>query len=225
MAEITAAGMELPQTLHGQLYLLTFDRRRNGFDGDNRLFFGLALRAAMLTELYLTGHLRDDGDEVYPVGLSRPADPLLGAVLDLIGDVEPAQWAGVIEHDQREARGLVRSELETDGWLSSQQRRVLGIIPTTRLRLHHEAQVSVLADQVITNVRDAIAGRPADRRLLAIGLLGAVGQLPTVFDLEEAKRHRLELYQLVHDGFPPIAAMAGLIERLERAVHDIEYGA
>ena len=58
-----------------------------------------------------------------------------------------------------------------------------------------------------------------------IGLLGAVGQLPTVFDLEEAKRHRLELYQLVHDGFPPIAAMAGLIERLERAVHDIEYGA
>jgi hypothetical protein len=44
--------VELPQTLHGQLFLLAYDRCR----------FGLALRTAMLTDLYLTGHLADEAD-------------------------------------------------------------------------------------------------------------------------------------------------------------------
>jgi hypothetical protein len=47
----------LSQTLHGQLFPLTYDRRRQTFDGDERWCFGLALRAAMLGDLYLTGHL------------------------------------------------------------------------------------------------------------------------------------------------------------------------
>jgi hypothetical protein len=37
--------VELPQTLHGQLFLLAYDRRRQAFDGDKRWCFGLALRA------------------------------------------------------------------------------------------------------------------------------------------------------------------------------------
>ena len=44
--------MNLPQTLHGQLFLLAYDRRRQTFDGEKRWCFGLALRAAMLSDLY-----------------------------------------------------------------------------------------------------------------------------------------------------------------------------
>lgn len=69
----------------------------------------------------------------------------------------------------------------------------LFIIPATRLRLHDEDLVSGLADQVTTALRNAIDGRPADQRPLAVGLLGALGQLPTVFSFEEASRHHLEL--------------------------------
>jgi hypothetical protein len=68
----------LPQTLHGQLFLLAYDRRRQTFDGDKRWCFGLALRAAMLSDLYLTGHLEgaeDDEGTRYPVGITSPDDP------------------------------------------------------------------------------------------------------------------------------------------------------
>ena len=39
--------MDLPQTLHGQLYLLAYDRNRHRFDFDNLWLLGFALRAAV----------------------------------------------------------------------------------------------------------------------------------------------------------------------------------
>jgi hypothetical protein len=43
---------ELPQTLHGQLFLLAYDRYRGRLDGNDGWRFGLALRTAMLSDLY-----------------------------------------------------------------------------------------------------------------------------------------------------------------------------
>ena len=58
--------MDLPQTLHSQLYLLAYDRKRHQFDIYNHSLFGFALRAAMLTDLYLTGYLEDKGGQAAP---------------------------------------------------------------------------------------------------------------------------------------------------------------
>jgi hypothetical protein len=69
--------MGLPQTLHGQLYLLAFDRERRRFDGDNVPFFGFALRAAMLTDLDLTGYLEDKGGKPHRLGHVRLDDSVL----------------------------------------------------------------------------------------------------------------------------------------------------
>jgi hypothetical protein len=55
--------VNLPRTLHSQLFLLAYDRRHQTFDGDRRWCFGFALRAAMLSDLYLAGHLEDENDE------------------------------------------------------------------------------------------------------------------------------------------------------------------
>jgi len=67
--------MELPQTLPAQLYLLAYDveRRRFAFGRGDRWtepwLFSLAMRAAMLTDLYLTGHVKDqDGKACLPGG-------------------------------------------------------------------------------------------------------------------------------------------------------------
>ena len=57
---------QVPSTLHGQLFLLAFDPKQGRFDGRDSPLFGLALRAAMLTELYLTG---------LPGGARRPGRP------------------------------------------------------------------------------------------------------------------------------------------------------
>ena len=77
--------MDLPQTLHGQLYLLAYDRNRHRFDFDNRWLLGLALCAAMLTDLFLTGHLQDAEGKACHASRARPGDPVLRGV-----DLDPA---------------------------------------------------------------------------------------------------------------------------------------
>jgi hypothetical protein len=208
---------ELPQTLHTQLFLLAYDRYRERLDGDDRWRFGLALRTAMLTDLYLTGHLIDDNDRPRPVDAPLPRNPLLCAVLDDIRDNEPQDWMNALARDQRTTSRIVRSELEAHGWLWVQRRRTLGIIPCARLKLYDENLVSGLAARVVSALRDAIAGRPAEERTLAVGLIGALGQLPTVFDLDEASRHSSELEDLVDRAIAPISGMRRVID----AVHSV----
>jgi hypothetical protein len=215
---------ELMQTLHGQLFLLAYDRCRGRLDGNDRWRFGLALRTAMVTDLYLSGHLRDEDDRPRSVDVARPRDLLLCAVLDEIRDNEPKDWMHAVAHDQRNALETVRSELETHGLLWVQRRRMLGIIPSARLRLGDEEFVRELAAQVVTALRDAIAGRPAEARLLAVGLIGALGQLPTVFSFDEASRHYSELEDLVDRAIPPITGMRRVIDAVHSAIQANDTG-
>ena len=88
--------VRLPQTLHGQLFLLAYDRRRHRVDLDNHWRFGLALGAAMLTNLYLTGHLHDNDGRPDRSGIEPPDDPVLCAVLDQMGTDRRRNWARFI---------------------------------------------------------------------------------------------------------------------------------
>ena len=218
------ARLELPLTLHAQLFLLAYDRCRGRLDGNDRWRFGLALRTAMLTDLYLSGHLTDEDDRPRPVGVTRPWDPVLRAALDDIGDNEPKDWMHAVARDQRNIPGIVRSQLEADGWLWVQRHRVLGLIPSARLRLHDENLVRGLAAQVVTALRNAIGARPAEERPLAVGLIGALGHLPTVFGFDEASRHCRELEGLVDRGVPPITAMRQVIDTVHGAIEANDTG-
>jgi hypothetical protein len=215
---------ELPQTLHAQLFLLAYDRYRGRLDGDDRWRFGLALRTAMLTDLYLTGHLTDENDRPRPVEIAPPSDLLLRAVLDDIGDDEPKDWMHAVARDQRNVAGIVRSEFEAHGWLWVQRRRVLGIIPSARLRLYDEDRIRGLSAQVVAALRDVVAGRPAEQRPLAVGLIGALGQLPTVFSGDEASRHSSELEGLVDRAVPPITGMRRVIDVVHDAIQANDTG-
>lgn len=209
---------ELPQSLHGQLFLLACDRRRARVDGDKRWRFGLALRTAMLADLYLTGHVEDvDGRPALVAG-TRPDDRVLRAVLNDVVVDEQRSWTRAVSRHQRRIPGLVRSQLETSGWLSVRRHRALGIVPATRIRLHDDDLVGDLSDRVTAALRDAIAGRPADDRLVAVGLIGALGELPTVFDFEEASRHYCELEELVYHGIPPVSGMRQVIDAVHSAM-------
>jgi Golgi phosphoprotein 3 (GPP34) len=219
-----AVPLELPQTLHTQLFLLAYDRYRERLDGNDRWRFGLALRTAMLTDLYLTGHLIDDKDRPRPVDGPLPCNPLLRAVLDDIGDNAPKDWMHAVARNQRHVPGIVRSELEAAGWLWVQRRRILGIIPCSRLRLSDEDLVTNFAATVVTALRDAIAGRPAEQRPLAVGLIGALGQLPTVFGFDEASRHSSELEDLVDRPTPPITGMRQVIDAVHSAIQANDTG-
>jgi hypothetical protein len=83
---LSHTARKLSKTLHGQLFLLAYHRRRDRCDGDDRWHFGLALRTAMLAHLYLGGHLTDDHDKPRAIGVTRPDDPVLCAAN------EPTNW-------------------------------------------------------------------------------------------------------------------------------------
>jgi hypothetical protein len=67
-------------------------------------------------------------------------------------------------------------------------------------------------------LRNAIGARPAEERPLAVGLIGALGQLPTVFGFDEASRHCRELEGLVDRGVPPITGIRQVIDAVHSAV-------
>ena len=184
--------MNLPQTLHGQLYLLAYDRKRRRFDGDNLPLFGLALRAAMLTDLYLTGYIEDEDGKAHRLSVAAPDDSLLSALCIQIGSVFSGgrDWVRLIAEDEEQAPAVVRNQLEAT-WLRA-RRPILGILPTVRFGLSDEDAVSGLAEQVTGALRNAIDGREADPRPLAVGLLGVLAQMPTVFSFKESAQHRRE---------------------------------
>ena len=144
------------------------DRLREPHQFDPLKLFDFALRAAMLTDLDLSGHLENKDGKAWPTTAAQPADPVLRAAL---AGTTGREWAQLISYRSRHARQVVRDQLETTGWLHRQQRRMLGIIPTVRLRLYDKDMLSGLADRVIEALHNAIDDRPADPRPLAVGLL------------------------------------------------------
>ena len=208
----------LPDTLHGQLFLLAYDRRRYRVDLDNHWRFGIALRTAMLTDLYLTGHLHDNDGRPDRSGIEPPDDPVLCAVLDQMGTDRRRNWARLILQEQREAPGRVRAQLAATGWLYPQRRRTMGIIPSARFDLHDKDIVKCLEEEVATALCNALGGQPADERPLAVGLLGILGQLPTMFSPSEVARHRSRLDDLIDGAIPPIAGMSEAIDIVHEAM-------
>ena len=95
-------------------------------------------------------------------------------------------------------------------------------------RLHDEELVSRLADRVTAALHRAIAGEPADERSLTLGLLGALGGLPTVVSKKEVSRHYHELDNLTFRGIPPVQGMRDAIytvrETIDRRMEPTRWG-
>jgi hypothetical protein len=183
---------------------------RNSTDSDsNRCDNGWLFGFALLTDLYLTGHVEDKQGNARPTSAARPDDPVLHEALK---GVAGRDWAQLIAHDEHRARQVVRDQLEATGRLRVQHRRMLGIIPTARVGLYDEDMVSGLADRVIEALRNAIDDRPADPRPLAVGLLAVQAQLPVISSFIENSRHREQLREMTFAAIEPILGLHQAIQ-------------
>ncbi|MGU3497500.1 GOLPH3/VPS74 family protein [Mycobacterium sp. C31M] len=204
----------LPTTLHGQLALLTYDQRHHRFDGERHYRYGLALRAAMLTDLFISGHLQDRDDRPHPVEVGRVEDAVLQAALDDVRRHGYADWpSAVVHHSHEWAPEIVHDQLSEIGWLQVELYRKLRLLPDFRVRPADLEAVAALSERTRDALRCAIDNRATDTRLLVVGLLGTLGQLPTVFPHREAKRGHTALYELTYFAPPPIAALLTIIGR------------
>ena len=124
------ASVDLPQTLHGQLYLLAYDKNRRQFQFDcqgswnTQWRFEFALRSAMLTDLFLTGYIENNNGEAFQVK-ARHEDPLLHETLNRA----PGRgWSQLVYRGGRTCQE-VHSQLQAAGWISGRRRRMMGIVP------------------------------------------------------------------------------------------------
>ncbi|MGA9374275.1 MAG: GOLPH3/VPS74 family protein [Mycobacterium sp.] len=206
------APATLPRTLHGQLYLLAHDRHRGRLDLQRLWLLGFCLRAAMLTDLYLTGHLRDVEGKAHVCGSARHGDPLLNEVLRMVEENEPTTWATLIAAGQDNAPAMVSHQLTGHRWLRRRTYRKLGMFPATRLWLGNEDLVADLAVRVETALGNSVVGRPTDERLLALGRIGVLGELPTVSSAVERARDTPGLRATTDEDIAPIKALAEAVE-------------
>lgn len=108
--------MKLPATLHGRFYLLSFDQDRRRFGGDPTVL-DLALRAAKVADLYLSGHLVDRGGRPYPGRAEGPGDPVLNREVAQFGFSIRVSWDEAISRSYEPTIRVVRDQLEAGEWL------------------------------------------------------------------------------------------------------------
>src|SRR5688572_13034300 len=125
---------DLPVTLYGQLYLLAYDRKRHQFRSSDQRLFSCALRAAMLSDLYLGGHLEDRDGRAHrrPAG-DAPVDPILSATL---AGVMGWDWERMTAYQADRSDDVVRRRLETVGWVFPPRRRRFGVLTRTVTRVY-----------------------------------------------------------------------------------------
>lgn len=201
--------MTLPESLPARLYLLTYDTDKNRMTCRSQL--GLVLRAAALAELYLAGHVTDEGGKARASGDPRPTgDPLQDEMLQQIAEHRPRSWHRWIGRGESGAVRTVRARLEADRCVTVRHRAIL----PDRVEPRDRRDVKRYAEQLRAELR-----RPAARtepRTAAALALAARGEITTVLSRRERREHKRHLDELaVYTG--PIADALRKALRSKRA--------
>jgi hypothetical protein len=206
---LSAELSQVPSTLHGQLFLLAFDPKQGRFDGHNPTLFGFALRAAMLSDLYLRGYLVERRGRAVPAKAASPDDPVLRAAFAQVGVHNRATWAQLVAGNAQEAISVVRERLLTEGWLRTGRNKVLAV-PAASLEPYDECRVGALVDEASRALRNAIAGFSAEPWSLATGLLAVLAEFPSIADVVDA-RDLGRLAEVTRDAIAPVSGFAEAI--------------
>ena len=204
-----AVADAVPASLAARVFLLTYDVTRQRFTA--RFQAGVLVRAAALTELFLSGRLRDvDG---------RPRAELGGydPTLTEIADSRPRRWTYWVGHGERAAVQAVREQLERDGLVRIESSRVLGIFAVTK--------VVVLDPMVVYRLREAVdraldEGVPADRldpMDVAMVALAAAGGVRSAIDRKRARRHKTRVAEFARLAGPAVPALRKVIQQRQAA--------
>lgn len=200
--------MDVAPSLHSQLYLVSYDSAHHEFVSRGRLL-EFALRAAMLTDLYLTGHLEDVSGTARTTSASPPEDQVLRSVFDQVGS-HPQAWEPLITRHDRTVR-IVGDQLVANGTVCRRQHLILGFLPSARHAPTDHDTVTEIAAKAGTAVRRAAVGLPCEPRPLAAGLLAVHAQLDNVLTRSECLGMQNEIRHLTAAAIAPITALSRAI--------------
>ncbi|WP_405146590.1 GPP34 family phosphoprotein [Sphaerisporangium sp. NBC_01403] len=169
--------MDVPEFLHERVYLLAYDTERGRMA--ERWHLGYLVRAGILAELLIQGHLADATGG--PVARTPAvADPLLDGVLQQVAGSRRRTWQHWVSKGSGAAAREVRDRLESGGWIRVEHGRLLGLFPTAKVTVRDTRVVKQLVTMASTALRP---GRPASRldpRDAGLAALAAAVKLRTV---------------------------------------------
>jgi Golgi phosphoprotein 3 GPP34 len=168
-------SVDVPESLPARLYLLAYDTRRQRLVARSQL--GHLLRAAALTDLFLSGRLADQAGKPRVVGSGGVADPVLARVLAQVAESRPRSWDHWITKDTRGIKFAVRDQLAAGQWIRVEPYRVLGLFRASRISLRRPAEVKRLASTVVEVLRPGQPVTRVDPREAAIVALASAAGL------------------------------------------------
>ena len=201
--------MTIPESLPARMYLLAYDTDKNRLTVRTQL--GLVLRAAALTDLYLSERVADD-DGRPRAARGRPSgDPLLDDLVQEIADRRPKAWHRWIGRRERGTVRAVRDQLEAERTITVDRRALL----PDKVELRDRRAVKQYADSVRAALRQPAAR--VEPRTAAVLALAARGEVKTVISRRERREQRERLDELaVYTG--PVADALRKALRNKRAV-------
>ncbi|MDX6740258.1 GOLPH3/VPS74 family protein [Actinocorallia sp. A-T 12471] len=205
--------MKQPESLAQRMFLLALDPDKGRTHSST--YLRPLIRSAVLTELYLSGHLRDDAGKPAVEVAGPCADPVLAGVLQEIGEGRPRRWQHWVGRQGRQTTDAVRDQLIDGGLLRAEPRRVLGLFPSTYYTLRDPRVRSRLTATVSAVLRDPV-GRvdPADAALVSLSVLG---QLHKVVPRAKRKEHKQKIKALTEVTGPAAPALKKTIDTYHAA--------
>ncbi|WP_327637620.1 GPP34 family phosphoprotein [Kribbella sp. NBC_00482] len=213
-----------PNSLAARVFLLAYDPERGRLTARSKL--GKVLRAAVLVDLQLNGHIEDEDGRArvttrsrsagsHAAGLrsagsgsaSAPVDPVVAGVLEELRAVGPRRWRHWIDRRAGVTIRQVRDELARAHLIKVEPYRVLGLFPAARITLRHP----LVRRHILQSARDTL--RPSrlvsrvDLRDAAVVVLASTADLRTVVTKEQRTRHKDRLAQLAVRVGPVVPAL------------------
>ncbi|GAB2833587.1 GPP34 family phosphoprotein [Actinocorallia aurea] len=200
--------MNQPDSLPQRMFLLALNPAKG--KTTTGLYLRPLIRSAALTELYLTGYLRDDNGKP-AVEVEGPcADTVLADVLEEIASGRPRRWQHWVGRSNRHTHLAVRQQLLDGGVLKAERRRILGIFPTTRYLLRDPRVRTRLVSTVAAVLRDPVSrADPVDAALVA---LAVQGRLNHVVPRAKRREHKRKIAALTEVAGPAAPALKKTID-------------
>lgn len=201
--------MDTEYTLTQQAFLLCYNLDKQNMARAEVLDY--LVRAATLVELYLGGHLVDDGGRAAPARGARPADRVLGEVLGEIGQAPNKSWKHWVRLHAKGTKRSVRADLVKLRAVTVDKSRVLGLFPHTTVTVRDVRAVK----QAQARMKDALRRPPnqIDPGGAALVALAAAAEIGFLLDRKDRREHRARIDQCTEIAGPAAPALRKLLRQ------------
>jgi hypothetical protein len=194
-------------TLPQRLYLLAYDTRRQRIT--HRFELRYALRAAVLAELLLRGHIVDR-DGAVPAGRTHACDdPVLRAALTEITAAPGQSWKHWVRAGHRSVERTIGDQLSADGRIDVRHRRGLRRTTITVPDLQPVLRIT-------NGVRRALREERPDPADAALVVLADAAGLPAVATTDRRAREQ-QVDRLAQPLGPVVPALRAVIRGMRAA--------